>query len=90
MRSCYFTLTCVSLAAAATTPYDRFISLLKDAGINRPDAKILSAISNSYPLKLGAIGNKEGALALYEHVKSMPQTSTRAILIDRHGIHYLF
>jgi hypothetical protein len=63
----------------------KFCSLLKSTF--KPDVKVLREIANKYPSHMMACFDKESAATLYETVKGMPHTSTKAHFIHQHGLH---
>lgn len=70
----------------AELPGDRFLRLLNEGKIKRPDKRVMRIIEFRYPMQMSVISTAEGAVDLYEICKRLPLTSTCVRFKEAHGI----
>lgn len=62
----------------------QFLKLIKEGGIDRPDAKVIEKLRHEYVNQLGGnIDTVDAALNLYRMIKEVPSTTTRTIIKDQ-------
>jgi serine/threonine protein kinase len=61
-----------------------FLKLIKQGGIDRPEAKVIEKLRHEYVNQLGGnIDNVDAAMNLYRMMKEIPSTTTRTIIKDQ-------
>ncbi|KAL9645415.1 hypothetical protein ABK040_002614 [Willaertia magna] len=71
---------------SGVTTIHTFKEMLIKSGINKPNARVLNRIVDVFWFRLMNITTEKGAIKLYEFVKSLPATTTRAFLEQNYGI----
>ncbi len=82
---------CVAAAPApamaeSAAPRARFVRLLREACITRPDVAVLQRAERHFPSALLAIGDAHGAADLYMRCKHLPGTTTRIQVREATGV----
>jgi hypothetical protein len=72
--------------ASGSPPRVRFVRLLNEAKVTRPDATVLQLLERHLPAAMLAVFDAGAALELYEHGKLLPGTPTRLLVREATGV----
>ena len=80
-------LACFAAAPATSSPpRPRFVRLLQEAHITRPDVAVLQLAERHFPSAVLAVFDAAGAADLYERCKQLPGTPTRIQVREATGV----